>query len=136
MLRKTILKEVYPNASRTFLERQHEFPSEFGVIQFFEQYDIHISINQEFYKDGTNNLWQVFWRLTKPTSDSLYSGTGGYGDNGEYPTFNMALEDAFICCMELLEYKLTTGKLLESDYYNSLIRNVTWKFYTLIDKEK
>lgn len=56
--------------------------------------DVHkkdVSIIPEYYKDGINWNWQVLW--SDPLNDYDYKGgTGMYGDNGEYSTYEEALE--------------------------------------------
>lgn len=55
-------------------------------------HDIHVVITEEPYVNGINYLWQVF--IYNPASADCWDdeSTGMYGDNGEYKTYEEALE--------------------------------------------
>lgn len=57
-----------------------------------EVHDIHVVITEEAYVNGINYLWQVF--VYNPTTSDCWDdkSTGLYGDNGEYKTYEGALE--------------------------------------------
>lgn len=65
-----------------------------------ENHGLYCNFIHEFYKDGVNFLWQIFWYL--PVEEQvdflLTDGTMLYGDNGEYETSR----DAKIACLEKL----------------------------------
>lgn len=70
------------------------------IIDWLDSKGLHIDITPEFYRDGINWNWQIFWYLPKEkqTIDKFYGGTAMYGDNNEYPTrieaVNKAIEEA------------------------------------------
>lgn len=83
------------------------FAPEQDVLQkWLESKNMFIAIAPEFYTDGINWNWQVLWRLPENqwgsyTDDdgnthpmNIASGTGYYGDNGEFPTRHEAIEAA------------------------------------------
>ena len=57
-----------------------------------EAYGIHVVITEEAYTNGINYLWQVL--IYNPLSVDCWDNksTGMYGDNGEYKTYEEALE--------------------------------------------
>jgi hypothetical protein len=66
-----------------------------------EEKGMYISIAPEMYVDGINWNWQVLWYLPKDQwvidedgPSRICTGTGYYGDNGEFPTRHEALEAA------------------------------------------
>lgn len=87
-------------------------PTQDDLIDWLEKKGMYIYIRPEFFIDGINWNWQVLWYLPKEEwissdefnvdEDSLpinhyykiMSGTGVYGDNGEYPTRHDAIEAA------------------------------------------
>lgn len=93
-----------------------------AVIKWMsEKKGLHTAIHPEFYVNGINWLWQVFWYKPKEEWEGLvkgneeweemsmdkrikiYTGTAMYGDNGEYPTMQDAQRMAMIWCMDYLE---------------------------------
>ena len=67
-----------------------------------EEYHFSIDIHPEYYRDGINWNVQVTWPL--PTEEcteySVYDGTFLYGDDGEFPTYEEALEFGFKLALE------------------------------------
>ena len=71
------------------------------VVDWLDNKGFNINISSEYYYDGVNWLWQIFWlnpisKWEKNVKDqyireSIYEGTYLYGDNHEYPTRNDAL---------------------------------------------
>lgn len=57
-----------------------------------EVHGIHVVITEEAYTNGINYLWQVL--IYNPLSIDCWDNksTGMYGDNGEYKTYEEALE--------------------------------------------
>ena len=57
-----------------------------------EAHGIHVVITEEAYTNGINYLWQVL--IYSPLSVDCWDNksTGMYGDNGEYKTYEGALE--------------------------------------------
>ena len=57
-----------------------------------EVHGIHVVITEEAYTNGINYLWQVL--IYNPLSVDCWDNksTGMYGDNGEYKTYEGALE--------------------------------------------
>ena len=57
-----------------------------------EAHGIHVVITEEAYTNGINYLWQVL--IYNPLSVDCWDNksTGMYGDNGEYKTYEEALE--------------------------------------------
>ena len=57
-----------------------------------ETHGIHVVITEEAYTNGINYLWQVL--IYNPLSVDCWDNksTGMYGDNGEYKTYEGALE--------------------------------------------
>lgn len=67
---------------------------------FEENHGLYCNFIHEFYKDGVNFLWQIFWYLPveEQVDGILTGGTMLYGDNGDYETSR----DAKIACLEKL----------------------------------
>lgn len=61
-----------------------------------ERYHLHIVITPDFYKDGINYNWQILEYNPNVDNDDYYgkNTTGQYGDNGEYDSYEKALEAA------------------------------------------
>ena len=57
-----------------------------------EAHGIHVVITEEAYTNGINYLWQVL--IYNPLSVDCWDNksTGMYGDNGEYKTYEEAME--------------------------------------------
>jgi len=64
--------------------------------------DFHVVITPEFYRDGINYNWQVL--IYNVTDKTCYDNrsTGMYGDNGEYPTHEEALDAGLKRALEIL----------------------------------
>lgn len=64
------------------------------AIEFFETRGMYTNIGPEFYKDGINWLWQILWYLPEEeqSEHDIYDGSYFYGDNGEYPTRQLAIK--------------------------------------------
>jgi len=84
-------------------------PTQDQLQTWLETRGLYVSIAPEFYADGINWNWQVLWYLPKNTWEweeyedegkiikharNIVTGTGYYGDNGEYPTRHLAMEAA------------------------------------------
>ena len=84
-----------------YLER-YSAPTQSLVQKWLrEVHNIHIVISVDFYKDGINYLWQAFKYDTSKKFNC--EGTGCYGDNGEYPTYENALEAAIQESLKLIK---------------------------------
>lgn len=68
-----------------------------------EAHNIHVVITEEAYVNGINYLWQVL--IYNPTSPDCWDdkSTGMYGDNGEYKTYEEALEAGLREAIKLLK---------------------------------
>ncbi len=86
-------------------------PTQDELTSWLEEKGKYIYIRPEFYADGINWNWQVLWYLPKEEwtmvehgyDDNgnplmapirIMTGTGLYGDNGEYPTRHLAIDAA------------------------------------------
>jgi hypothetical protein len=68
-----------------------------------EVHNLHIVIFPEFYTTGINYTVQIL--CYDPTSSDCYNNdkcTGMYGDNGEYPTYEFALEFGLYEALKLI----------------------------------
>ena len=67
---------------------------------FRDKHGLYYHIVPEFYTNGINFNWQIFWYLPKEewTHYVISTGTMMYGDNGEYPT----QEEAELACLQKL----------------------------------
>jgi hypothetical protein len=74
---------------------------------FREEHEKSINIHAEYYRDGMNWLWQIMWVLPENEWEehNITDGTGTYGDNHEYPTYEEALEAALLKACELIKTK-------------------------------
>lgn len=59
-----------------------------------EKHNIFVQITVDFYRNGINYLWQVLIYDKEDTAGDYCSkdSSGLYGDDGEYPTYEKALE--------------------------------------------
>lgn len=74
-------------------------PTTSQVLSFFRKnYGLYTHIVPEFYTTKINFNWQILWYIPKEfwTKFVVSDGTGLYGDNGEYPTY----EEAEIACIK------------------------------------
>lgn len=85
-------------------------PTQDHLQTWLESKGMFVSIAPEFYTEGINWNWQVLWYLPKEKWEwiededengnsvkhpsNIVTGTGWYGDNGEFPTRHEALEAA------------------------------------------
>jgi hypothetical protein len=85
-------------------------PSQSDVQKWLESKGVYIAIAPELYEKGINWNWQLCWYLEKKEWEYTFidgedgqplelpiriaGGTGWYGDNGEYPTREEALDAA------------------------------------------
>lgn len=74
-----------------------------------EKHKLHCQITADYYEDGVNWLYQVLWP-EKIEIDKEFlkmvdyrNGTGMYGDNGEYSTYEKALEKALYHALTLIK---------------------------------
>jgi len=75
-----------------------------NLFEFFDEQNLNVIITADYYKDGINWCWQIFWvDLSAP---DYMGGTMSYGDNNEYPTRPESEKAAFEKAFELLEIKL------------------------------
>jgi hypothetical protein len=67
-----------------------------------DKLNFHVVITPEFYRTGINYNWQVL--IYGITDKSCYDdrSTGMYGDNGEYPTYEEALDAGLKRALEIL----------------------------------
>lgn len=74
---------------------------------FREKHGLYHYILPEFYKNGINFNWQIFWYLPKEkwTDYRITDGTMLYGDNGEYPTQEDAEQACLIKLIEIVKNK-------------------------------
>jgi len=112
-----IVKDKYPKVKKILVDEYacchtYSFQSMFEMREFYDFFDSHglyVNISQDFYKSGLNWLYQIFWYDTERDDEKelydkpLYSGTGQYGDNNEYPSRREAEEAAFEHAMFILE---------------------------------
>ena len=70
-----------------------------------ETHNIFIEITYEFYPDGINYNFQVLTYDSKEKIDYINNdkSTGIYGDNGEYNTYELALEAALQKALSFIE---------------------------------
>lgn len=61
----------------------------------------HVQIIAEYYDNGINWNWQVLW--SNKDFVNPYDGTGLYGDNGEYTTYEQALEAGLQEALKLIK---------------------------------
>lgn len=98
-------------------------PTILHVIEWLDSKGYYIDITPEFYKDGINWNWQIFWYLPKEKQieetefessegtiqlsnyDRFVEGTIMYGDNNEYPTRPLAINAAIEKAIEILKQK-------------------------------
>ena len=62
-------------------------------FDYFKEHGTYICVHPESYKDGVNFLVQIL--TPDPNSPTLYNeklSTGGWGDNGEFKTWDEAME--------------------------------------------
>jgi len=79
------------------------FPSQTILQKWLrETHNIHCNISVEFYKTGINYLWQVL--IYDPTDNMCVSpkSSGLYGDNGEYESYEDALEKCLYHALTLI----------------------------------
>jgi hypothetical protein len=68
----------------------------------------HVQITAEYFEDGINWLWQVLWPeeivydMGGVGSIDYNDGTGMYGDNAEYDTYEEALEAGILKALSLI----------------------------------
>lgn len=70
-------------------------PTLHNIYEFLrEEKGYSINIFPEYYRDGINWNVNVTWLLPEVewTNKNIQGGTFSYGDNGEYPTYDDALE--------------------------------------------
>jgi len=74
---------------------------------FREKYGLHYCIIPEFYVNGINFNWQVLWYLPKEewTEHNVNDGTFMYGDDGEYPTQELAESACIDKMIEIVKNK-------------------------------
>lgn len=102
------LSTDYPNAYMKFLNTK--IMSSFDIHSFnIDNYTrglielgLYPSITPEFYQDGINWNWQVLWYVSNDRKD-FQSGTFYYGDNNEYPSYDIAILSFIEMCFMLLE---------------------------------
>lgn len=79
----------------TYLD-EVELPTELylTLIQtFLRTKNIEVRVWAEYYSDGINWCCQALkWNLALKAEDFIEHGTFQYGDNNEYPTYELALE--------------------------------------------
>ena len=68
-----------------------------------EAHGVHVVITEEAYTNGINYLWQVL--IYNPLSVDCWDNksTGMYGDNGEYKTYEGALEAGLQKAIKLIK---------------------------------
>ena len=84
-----------------------------------EVHNCYIKIVPEAYTTGINFNWQVLFY--DPTDIDCWSdtSTGLYGDNGEFPTYELALEAALLKSLTLFDMKDLEKQIEEFSYTNS-----------------
>jgi hypothetical protein len=105
-----------------FDDFKNRFPFEFQLgifLKFIEKNKLTIKIVPEYYLDGINWNFQIFWYLDNINKEELlssddnysfYEGTMMYGDNNEYPTQDSCYKEAIIFCFNLIDNKIKSGK--------------------------
>lgn len=71
-----------------------------------EVHQAHIDIIPEFYHTGINYNWCVRFYSVMEADCMDSRSTGLYGDNGEYPTYELALEAGLQKALKLITKKL------------------------------
>ena len=79
--------------------------SEYCLIKQWlrNKHNCHIYIMPEAYKTGINFNWQILFYEVNHDDCWGDKSTGMYGDNGEYPTYELALEAAITKSLTLIE---------------------------------
>lgn len=94
-------------------------PTQDDLQTWLESKGMYVSCAPEMYVDGINWNWQVLWYLPQDRWDwieetddegkeiryprNICTGTGYYGDNGEYPTRHIAIEAALVMALKKLD---------------------------------
>jgi hypothetical protein len=95
-------------------------PTQDQLQTWLENKGMYISIAPEFYQDGINWNFQVLWYepkenwewITVPDDEgksfqypqNIVTGTGWYGDNGEYPSRHLGIEAALHLALMKLDF--------------------------------
>lgn len=84
----TLLKELdfYVDDKEPYCEETAPLSK---VLEWFtDKHGLYVAIIPEFYRDGVNWNWQVFWYSNNPVPEENHYTDGSlmYGDNGEYQT--------------------------------------------------
>lgn len=75
-----------------------------------ETHDCHVYIRPEPYNTGINLNWQVLFYNSQSVTCWDDRSTGLYGDNGEYKTYESALEAGLHKALELIQEQNPKGK--------------------------
>ena len=107
-MNKELIDSAIAEGFNSMLDEQYAFIDEnFGdkfwlfwmseLQQYFRNtYNYHIEITVDFYKDGINYNWQVMIYDKEDDRCTSKASTGMYGDNHEYPSYEIALEHALL----------------------------------------
>jgi len=69
-----------------------------------DKFQIEVRIHAEHYSNGTNwNVQALKWDLSLIDDDFIADGCGMYGDNGEYKTYEKALEKGLYEGLKLIK---------------------------------
>jgi hypothetical protein len=104
---------LHDNSENVFAPTQDELQT------WLETKGMYVSCAPEMYFDGINWNWQILWYLPEKLWDwveetdddgkvnryprNICTGTGYYGDNGEYPTRHLAIEAALVMALKKLD---------------------------------
>jgi len=78
------------------------------LLEFFDDNNLYINVDTEFYKFGVQFNMQVLW---KSNDNGDYEGTMSYGDMGEFKNRKMAYQAGIELCFEIMERRLTNKPL-------------------------
>lgn len=95
---------------------------------------IHVRVWPEYYKNGFNWNMQVTWWLgdieggDEMDDYPFYNGTFSYGDNGQFKSYEHALENGLIIGMKMMEYDRLIGESLSNEEWMEIHKNMIGYF--------
>lgn len=98
---------------------------------FRETFDIDVNVWAEFYKDGyTWNVQVMWWTNQNDTNGDFpfHNGTMSYGDNGEFDSYEHALENGLRLAVKRLEYPMGVDDSLSNEETQELHKVLTGYF--------
>lgn len=92
-----------------------------------EEHGLWTELTIDFYKNGVNINWHIWWYLPEEEQDTIYrdqnglaEGTYVYGDNGEYNSYPKAYSAIISKIIFLIQVKNKTGRYQDHDPFNTL----------------